>query len=307
MTHGGYVGAVVFSPDGSYLATASGDRTARVWKVTSGDEVVRLTHDGIVKAVMFSPDGRYLATASDDGTAQVWDTSRREVIAHIALGEPVNDPEKQALKAIAFSSDGRYLAVGGRKEVLDGIIVIWDTSSRSEVRRIEFRGAHGVSLPNATVNAVMFSPDGNSLVTANEDWTARLWDVATGRQLQHFAHEGFYLNINAVYDLAFSPDGRFLATASGDGTTGLWEVQSGRQIACLKGSFSVRKVVFSPDGHHLVTAGSDHAVRIWDMSDKSCFVCFNHGGPVYAVAASPDGRYLVHNQATCSGIERCIS
>lgn len=293
MTHeGGYVGAVIFSPDGSYLATASGDRTARVWKVTSGEEVVRLTHDGIVKAVAFSPDGRYLATASDDGTAQVWDTNRREIIAHIALGEAVNDSEKQALKAIAFSSDGRYLAVGGKKGVLDGIIVIWDTSSHSEIRRIEFGGTYGVSLPNATVNAIMFSPDGHSLVTANEDWTARLWDVATGRQLQQFAHEGFYFNINAVYDIAFSPDGGYLATGSGDGTTGIWETQSGRQIACLTGGISVRAVAFSPDGHYIATAGSDSAARIWEMPGKSSSVCFQHNGPVYALAASPDGQYL---------------
>jgi WD40 repeat protein len=293
MTHeGGYVGAVIFSPDGSYLATASGDRTARVWKVTSGEEVVRLTHNGIVKAVAFSPDGRYLATASDDGTAQVWDTSCREIIAHIALGETVNDPEKQALKAIAFSPDGRYLAVGGKKGVLDGIIVIWDTSSHSEVRRIEFGGTYGVSLPNATVNAIMFSPDGHSLVTANEDWTARLWDVATGRQLQQFAHEGFYFNINAVYAIAFSPDGHYIATGSGDGTTGIWEMQSGRQIACLTSGISVRAVAFSPDGHYIATAGSDRAARIWEMSGKSYLVCFQHNGPVYTLATSPDGQYL---------------
>jgi WD40 repeat protein len=293
ITHeGGYVAAVVFSPDGSYLATASGDRTARVWKVISGEEVVRLTHDGIVKAVAFSPDGCYLATASNDGTAQVWDTNHREIIAHIALGEDVDDPEKQAVKAIAFSSDGRYLAVGGRKKVLDGIIVIWDTSTHSEVRRIEFRGTYGVSLPNATVNAIIFSPDGHSLVTANEDWTSRLWDVATGRQLQQFAHEGFYLNRNAVYDLAFSPDGHYLATGSGDGTTGIWETQSGRQIACLTGGISVRAVAFSPDGHYIATAGSDRAARIWEMPGKSYFVCFQHNGPVYALAASSDGQYL---------------
>jgi WD40 repeat protein/energy-coupling factor transporter ATP-binding protein EcfA2 len=293
MAHeGGYVGAVIFSPDGSYLATASGDRTARVWKATSGEEVVRLTHNGIVKAVAFSPDGRYLATASDDGTAQVWDTSCREIIAHIAVGETVNDPEKQALNAVAFSQDGRYLAVGGRKKILDGIIVIWDTSSHSEVRRIEFGGTYGVSLPNATVNAIMFSPDGHSLVTANEDWTARLWDVATGRQLQQFAHEGFYLSRNDVYALAFSPDGRYLATASGDGTAGVWETHSGRQIACLTGGLSLQAIAFSPDGRYLATAGYDQAARLWKIPDKTSLFCLPHFGPVYALTVSPDGRFI---------------
>ncbi len=263
MTHkGGYVGAVVFSPDGSYLATASGDRTARVWEATSGEEVVRLTHEGIVNTVMFSPDGRYLATGSNDGTAQIWDTVSHEVVAHIALGEVVDDQEKQAVKAVAFSPDGRYLAIGGKKDVLDGIVVIWEINSRSEVKRIKFKGVDGLSATHqAAVNALAFSPDSASLATANEDWMAHLCEVATGRQLQRFTHEGWYLDINAVYAVAFSPDGRYLATASGDGTAGIWETHSGRQIACLTGG-------------------------------KSHFVCLNHNGPVYAVAASPDGRHL---------------
>jgi WD40 repeat protein len=67
------VWGVAFSPDGALLATASADRTARVWETTSGQHRGTLEgHTGGVTGVAFSPDGALLATASDDGTARLW-------------------------------------------------------------------------------------------------------------------------------------------------------------------------------------------------------------------------------------------
>jgi WD40 repeat protein len=60
------VNGVAFSPDGTRIATASDDKTARVWDSASGRELARLTHEDPVNGVAFSPDGTRIATASGD-------------------------------------------------------------------------------------------------------------------------------------------------------------------------------------------------------------------------------------------------
>jgi WD40 repeat protein len=142
------------------------------------------------------------------------------------------------------------------------------------------------------ITDVAFSPDGRTLATASADHTARLWDVATHRQIATLRG-----HTDSVTGVAFSPDGRTLATSSADDTARLWDVATHQQIATVNHDDSVARAAFSPDGHILATASADETAKLWDVATHQIITTLKgHTGSVAGVAFSPDG----HTLATAS-------
>ena len=109
-----------------------------------------------------------------------------------------------------------------------------------------------------SVVSAAFSPDGTRIVTASWDKTARIWDVAAGKEIAVLRGSE-----DALVSAAFSPDGSHIVTASTDGTERIWDAGTAKETALLGGyEASVNSVAFSPEGSSILTASSDTTARI---------------------------------------------
>jgi WD40 repeat protein len=152
---------------------------------------------------------------------------------------------------------------------------LWDIAARRPVSTLP---------PLPGVDAVAFSPDSATLATAQTDGTARLRDIATGRQIG--APMGA-TSIGAVEAVAFSRDGTMLATAGDDGSARLWDVATRHQIGPTmqagRSVSGVESVTFSADGATLGAVGAGEVATLWEVAfphDLVRAVCSIAGRPL---------------------------
>jgi WD40 repeat protein len=314
MAAGGSVAAVAFGARGATLATAESDGTTKVWDVATQDQTgapLAAQGSAAVSAVAFGAGA--LATGHGDGSIWLWDPAvfhQVNATAVAGLAGPawgghapaalaggvlaVSDGHEtvrlwdartgrriggaivshRVVTGLAVSADGKTLAVA-----TDGV-QLWATATGQRI---------GSPVP-ASAAAVALGP-GGLLATVGTDGTARIWNVATGRQAGAFPVAG-----GTSGALAFSAGGRTLATADRDGDVRLWDVATGRQAGQIMtgGSTPLYAVAFGPDGTTLATAGADGTARLWDIAtQQEIGPPMTAGGqPLFGVAFGPDGSTL---------------
>jgi RNA polymerase sigma factor (sigma-70 family) len=132
------------------------------------------------------------------------------------------------------------------------------------------------------------SPDGKRVASAGNDMIIRVHDVATGKELRAIAAHG-----QPIIAVAFSPDGNSLATAGQEGNVGLWDLVTGKSGYLAGHEGEVRSVAFSPDGKLLASAGADGTVRLWDPANRTEVARLSASSQtVLTVAFSADGKRL---------------
>jgi len=343
--HGGRVDRLAFCPANSnWLATVSGDDgLLKLWDV-AGERALLSTNGakGIFVSVAFSPDGKLLATGNPDSqSVNLWEvqSSSASETANLRLktklsfhgpaafsptapivalcrpfgaglydlssGRLIHLPpaHTDVLHCAAFSPDGRLLATGSSDER----VVLWDVSNPEKPVSL-----HRFESDFVIVNALVFSPDSETLFVACLDQNIRFWRVKQRGQM--FALTGHSAGVNSV---AISPDGKSLVSASRDGTARLWSlssddapssgplppesttlVRSEASRSPAGGIGSVYSVAVTAD-ERLVAAAAHDRLVLCDLASsthlKTVFATsvFEHSGAKFrSVAFSPDGRIL---------------
>jgi WD40 repeat protein len=236
--------ASVAVTEGKFLATASEDKTAKLWGSFSGHEILTLRgHQAGLTCVSYSPDGRRLATASRDKTVKVWDTaSGRELITLGGLENPV--------ACAAFSPDGKRIAAAS----VDKKVVLWDALAGRVL--LTWRADR----LNAYLATFAFSPDGTRIAAAGGN-TISIWSDSTGQELTTL-----HQSRGRVTLIHFSPDGRRIAAANMDGTATLWDAVDGKETLSLRsGNVPLTSVAFSADGRRFATAERGGIVQVYAL------------------------------------------
>ncbi|MCA9225145.1 MAG: PD40 domain-containing protein, partial [Planctomycetales bacterium] len=272
--HTNWVFAIAFSPDGQQLASASYDKSVRLWDVETGKEIAKFDgHTAAARCVAFSPDGKRLVSGSSDRTAMVWDIDTHKAIATVT-------GHTGAVRGVSYSPDGQQFATGSE----DNSIRIWDANSGQQLR--ELSGHENM------VWCVAYSPRGATLVSGGFDRSVRLWNPLNGKLLQTMkSHD------DVVTSVIYLPDSRALISAGYDKKLLRWNAKEPPipplaeiQVAEKDGA---RFAFVTPDQRRLVTGSTTRQVKFWDLATGQLIKSIDQQRGVSSGAISRDGRWLL--------------
>jgi WD40 repeat protein len=146
----------------------------------------------------------------------------------------------------------------------------------------------------ALVSKVIYSPDGQKILSASWDGTIKEWDVAGGVCLRTYQkHE------NVVTNAVYSPNGKKILSASADKTIKEWDVTDGKCMQTYKGHENVvNSALYSPDGKKILLALADKSIREWDAAGAKYLRTYQgHESSVTNAVYSPDGQKILSASA----------
>jgi RNA polymerase sigma factor (sigma-70 family) len=300
---------IMVTADGSRVVTRGQDGDAHIWDGTNGKHL-RAVGAAWQRSMAMSPDGRYLAWPIDDPSVKFTVPNEPNTIyngSRIRLYDIAADKFVDRFPGIQgeprelmFTDDGKKLVT---VDHVNGTVRIWNVEAGKEER--SFRAVReNEKTQSQSVWGTKLSPDGGKLAVAYvlhpkgrlaqlgrdlQTYPIRVWDVATGKDLQQFDKPARY-----AHNMAFSPDGRWLATAD-EKRALVWDAAAGKQIAAFPDGLptGATAVAFSRDGRFLATALPEGAIRLWEVATWTVRSEYKgHRDRPTALTFAPNGRLL---------------
>jgi WD40 repeat protein len=279
--HDSRVNCVAWSSGGRFLASASHDRTVRVWGRTTDSRVRVLEHAAEVCCVAFSPSGRSLVSSSFDKTIRTWDLRSGELLTQMptedvidflfysAEGQSIIGVSRDAIDVwksasgnrmearkldsatcVAMTQDGNHMAIG----LCDGGIEVLDVRSWSLALALE---------GNVMCDCLAYTLCGSRVVGVSRDKTIRIWDAQSG-QIVNVQHPAVTEAEEALVTcIAISADGSLLALGFSNNDLQIRHLSSGMRLWSRDHSLPVTSIAFSADGDHIMCASGNN-ISVWD-------------------------------------------
>ncbi len=280
--HKGWVYSVTVSPDGTWAASGSDDKTVKIWNLESGECRATLKgHTGNVHSVAITPDGKRILSGSSDHSVRVWDASSGRQLATLA------GHTSGLWSVVALQDNARALSGG-----FDKTLRLWDLVLCSCLKIIQC-GTDGTDdVFSSAVNRA-----GTQALSGHRDGRVRLWNLETGECLATLKGHS-----DTVRSIQISPEGHFAVSGSEDKTVKIWNLETNACIGTLEGhEDSVSSVAISPDGALIASTGFlDKTVRLWDWKSGACIQQINEVDDQYtplALAFGQDGKRLIVGNA----------
>ncbi|MEM9927615.1 MAG: WD40 repeat domain-containing protein, partial [Cyanobacteria bacterium P01_D01_bin.50] len=243
------INSIVFSPDGKIFASASDDKTIKLWNLDGSLDKILGKHEGEVWSLDFNDDGKILASIDENGMINLWNIVDKKLIKGDinAQGENIEDP--YLAYNVKFTPDGNLFAAGGDQKIkifkLDGTL------------HNELTGH-----TRATTD-ISFTPDSKILASTSEDGTVKLWNIDNGQNLYTFDKHR-----NPFVSVSFAGDTNLLAAASFDGNIHIWNIKNKTKKYCWQAhNQGIMHISFNSDGKQLVSTSKDKTLKIWKLDN----------------------------------------
>jgi WD40 repeat protein len=271
--HHDVVHSVSFSPSSKLIASASEDKTVKIWSLDGELIATCKGHNAEIWETVFSPDGKILASASKDGAVKLWNLDG-------TLVQTLKE-HKGSVLGVKFSPDGKMLASVSS----DKTIKLWklDSSNRATLSQT-------LSNDRGSFAAVAFSPDGTTLASSHGN-VIKLWNRNHSNQFSPHPHTVIASGGGPISKIVFSPDGQILASGSWDSLIKLWN-RNGDLLKSFHGHTArLQGIAFSPDGQTLASSSGDRTLRLWRLHNPNSITLFSHRKmPVLQAVFSHDGQ-----------------
>jgi len=269
----GAVNDLKFSPDGTTLAVAGGQPSARgdlrIFRVADWSLIATLGgHTDVVSCVSFSPDGGRLASASFDKTVRVWDLATKQTTLTLS-------GHADFVYAVAWDPKDQWIASASK----DRTVKIVD--ARTGQTRLTLSGME------QDVLAVAATADGMQVISSGYDSRLHWWNVSTGERTRRMSGHDL-----AVHEICVSHDGKLVASAGADKAVRLWNTSNGQGTKTISIGSLTYAVALSPDSERVAAGSFDGLVRVFDTAT---------GKPVLTLASTATDWLAVTPEGYVSG------